>query len=100
MDKEGLYGKYIIEKADGTAIDPNAKYFVIRYDVRHNKSIEENSRALIILYNYAESIRKLNNKLYQDLLLSLLEESLALTLMKIQHLKKIKKEKNVPETSS
>lgn len=32
QEGEGLFGKYIIRKADGTDIDPNAKYFVLRYD--------------------------------------------------------------------
>ncbi|PHJ69155.1 hypothetical protein VF14_03190 [Nostoc linckia z18] len=27
-----LFGKYIIQKADGTPIDPNAQYFVLRPD--------------------------------------------------------------------
>jgi hypothetical protein len=29
---KGLYDKYLIEKADGTQIDPNARYFILRYD--------------------------------------------------------------------
>ncbi|MFN6475284.1 hypothetical protein [Nostoc sp. DedQUE07] len=28
----GLFGKYIIQKADGIPIDPNAQYFVLRPD--------------------------------------------------------------------
>ncbi|MEH1780398.1 MAG: hypothetical protein V7L26_15035 [Nostoc sp.] len=28
----GLFGKYIIQKADGTSIDPSAQYFVLRPD--------------------------------------------------------------------
>lgn len=32
QEGEGLFGKYIIRKADGTNINPNAKYFVLRYD--------------------------------------------------------------------
>ncbi|MEH2070023.1 MAG: hypothetical protein V7K47_17990 [Nostoc sp.] len=27
-----LFGKYIIQKADGTPVDPNAQYFVLRPD--------------------------------------------------------------------
>lgn len=30
--KQGIYGKYIINKADGSDIDQDAKYFVLRYD--------------------------------------------------------------------
>jgi len=29
---KGLYGKYKIEKTDGTPIDPKAQYFVLRLD--------------------------------------------------------------------
>ena len=29
---KGLYGKYIITKADGSPVDPNADYFVLRLD--------------------------------------------------------------------
>ena len=32
--EKGLIKKYIISKADGTPVDPKAKYFVLRYD-RH-----------------------------------------------------------------
>ncbi len=31
-ERKGLYGKYIIEKANGEPLDPEAKYFVLRYD--------------------------------------------------------------------
>lgn len=30
--KKGIYGKYIIKKTDGSDIDPNACYFVLRLD--------------------------------------------------------------------
>ncbi len=29
---KGLYSKFHIEKADGTPIDPDAKYFILRID--------------------------------------------------------------------
>jgi hypothetical protein len=32
MDKKGLYGKYRIEKTDGSAVDPKAVYFTLRID--------------------------------------------------------------------
>ena len=31
-ESKGLYGKYKIEKVDGTPIDPEADYFVLRLD--------------------------------------------------------------------
>ena len=30
--KSGLYGKYIIQKADGSTVDPKADYFILRLD--------------------------------------------------------------------
>ncbi len=30
--RSGLYGKYIIQKADGSVVDPHADYFVLRLD--------------------------------------------------------------------
>ena len=32
VDKRGLYGKYTIEKSDGSRVDPNAVYFTLRID--------------------------------------------------------------------
>ena len=32
LREEGLFGKYLIRKADGTPLAPEAKYFVVRYD--------------------------------------------------------------------
>lgn len=33
MPKSGLYGKYTIQKSDGSPMDPNADYFVLRLDI-------------------------------------------------------------------
>ena len=33
---QGIFGKYIIEKADGSAVDPDACYFVLRLDTDIN----------------------------------------------------------------
>jgi hypothetical protein len=33
-DKAGLFGKYLVAKRDGTPLDPEAKYFVVRYDAK------------------------------------------------------------------
>ena len=30
--RDGLYGKYVIEKADGSPVDPRAVYFTLRLD--------------------------------------------------------------------
>jgi len=32
MQREGLFGKYLIRKTDGTPLAPEARYFVVRYD--------------------------------------------------------------------
>ena len=32
MEPKGLYGKYIIQKADGEPVDPKAVYFTMRLD--------------------------------------------------------------------
>ncbi len=46
----GLYGKYLISKADGSELDSDAKYFVLRYDAKGD------SAALSALFAYAEMI--------------------------------------------
>jgi hypothetical protein len=64
---KGLYGKYIIEKQDGTPIEDGAKYFVLRYD--------KDTHAVEALKAYCASISKQNpllaNDIYNDLGLEL-----------------------------
>ena len=48
---KGLYQKYIIQKADGTPIDPNADYFVLRLDT------DKHAR---------ETLKFYGNAIYQD----------------------------------
>lgn len=55
---EGLFGKYIITKADGTEIGPDAKYFVLRYD--------KDFAAWMALRSYA--LHTPNKELQKDLL--------------------------------
>ena len=57
---EGLYNKYIIQKADGTPIDPNADYFVLRLDT--DKFAREALRF------YASVIRQDNPYLAEELI--------------------------------
>ena len=61
MGNKGLYRKYIIQKADGTEIDKNADYFVLRLDT--DKAARE-----AILY-YAMLIERENRELAYDLLM-------------------------------
>ena len=59
----GLYQKYIIQKVDGRPIDPNACYFVLRYD-------EDDAHGLAsrrALTAYATAIRPHNPRLADDL---------------------------------
>jgi hypothetical protein len=41
---EGLYQKYIIQKNDGSPVDPNAQYFVLRIDT------DPNARKAVLRY--------------------------------------------------
>jgi len=59
MSYAGLYGKYKIEKADGSPMDPDADYFFLRLD--------KDPHALVALSAYAESIKKENPQLCEDL---------------------------------
>ena len=66
--QEGLYGKFIIRKADGTPIDPDAKYIVLRYDANSKDGFH--SRHAIIAY--ARTI-KAENPIFADDLLKEME---------------------------
>jgi hypothetical protein len=59
-DKPGLYGKYIIKKANGEPTDPAAQYFVLR--------IDSDPHARHAIQAYAESIKDDNPALAEDLL--------------------------------
>lgn len=63
----GLYGKYIINKSDGSPIDKEAKYFVLRLDT--------DEAARIALQEYARHIKLANSVLYKDLMRMLRELS-------------------------
>jgi hypothetical protein len=58
--KIGWYGKYIIEKSDGSPIDPDAEYFVIR--------IDKDPAARIAARAYAGAIKYKNQQLYKDII--------------------------------
>jgi hypothetical protein len=60
MDKQrGWYLKYIIEKADGSPVDPNADYFILRLDT--------DPAARKAALAYAEAIEESNPVLASDL---------------------------------
>lgn len=56
---EGLYQKYHITKADGSRIDPDAQYFVLRLDT----DMHARTAALA----YAKAIREENPALAEDI---------------------------------
>lgn len=55
-----LYNKYRIEKADGSPVDPNADYFVLRLD--------KDPHALVAARAYAKSIELEDEDLAKDLI--------------------------------
>ena len=59
MNKRGLYGKYRVEKTDGSPLDPKAIYFTLRIDT------DPHARAAIRAY--IESCREENPELAGDL---------------------------------
>jgi len=52
--KGGLINKYEIKKTNGNPIDPEAKYFILRYD--------KDPHAIQALKKYAESVRKMGHR--------------------------------------
>ena len=63
-NKTGLYGKFNISKADGSPIDPEADYFVLRLD--GDTPYAEASRQAAL--EFAAAIAKINPTLYQQLI--------------------------------
>jgi len=58
-EPQGLYGKYRIEKGDGSPVDPKAVYFTLRLDT------DAHARAAIRAY--IESCRDAQPELARDL---------------------------------
>lgn len=55
----GIYGKYRIEKTDGTPLDPKASYFVLRLDT--------DGAAREAMRTYAQEIRRRNPILAREI---------------------------------
>ena len=66
QNMRGIYGKYKISKADGTPVDPEAKYFVLRYD--------KDKHARVALEAYARSIWTENYTLAIEIMAELYPE--------------------------
>lgn len=71
-EQEKLYNKYNISKTDGSPIDPNAKYIILRYDA-NSKDFGPSQAAIKI---YAEQIKHSNPKFALDLIKELDKEYL------------------------
>jgi hypothetical protein len=70
-NQQGLFGKFILEKADGSPIDPEAKYIVLRYDSKSSDGVA--SRRAIIAY--ARAISQSDPVFAADLLEEMANES-------------------------
>ena len=65
MDSQkGLYQKYIIHKADGSPVDPDAVYFVLRVDDQGGEGIGPARTALAV---YSRRICAVNRQLADDI---------------------------------
>ena len=71
---EGLINKYKLEKTNGNPIDPNAKYFVLRYDAGQ-KDKKHGAACRKALYKYALEIADHLPELSKDLVNALADES-------------------------
>ena len=61
-EQRGLYNKYIIQKTDGSAIDPDAAYLVLRLD--KGEYVEACRRAAL---TFASWVCDANPRLFQDI---------------------------------
>lgn len=59
-ENRGLYRKYIIQKVDGTPVEPMAEYFVLRVD--------KDPHARKALITYAKSVMEENPKFASEIL--------------------------------
>lgn len=70
--QEGLFNKFILKIADGSAIDSDAKYIVLRYDAKNDKDGQACRKALI---SYARAISNHDPNFAADLLEEMNKES-------------------------
>jgi hypothetical protein len=70
VDELGLIQKYNITKTDGSLVDPNARYFVLRYDPHQKDPVHaEASRKALRVYaeEVAASMPKLSFEILSEL---------------------------------
>ena len=70
--QQGLFGKFLIQKADGSPISPSAKYIVLRYDAES----EDGSAARHAIIAYARFINQSNPGFSRDLIEEMKVESI------------------------
>jgi hypothetical protein len=67
MDKQGLYGKYRIARADGRPLRSNDRLFVLNYGLDDDDyPLDEHARLALAVY--AASVRADNPQLTDDLI--------------------------------
>ena len=64
QQQEGLYGKFILKKADGSFIDSKARYIILRYDAQARNS----SHARHAILAYARTIHSINPVFAEELI--------------------------------
>lgn len=82
MKNEGLKNKYIISKADGTPIDPKAKYFVLRYDQHMKDKVFLRASRLALSHFCREilsSFPLLSKELWESFTNEIIEERYGIT---------------------
>jgi len=52
VNPDGLHLKYIVTKADGSSVDPDAQYFVLRLDPK----AKHREAAIVAIMAYADAI--------------------------------------------
>lgn len=67
MNYEGLKRKYIVTKADGSPMDPDAEYFVLRVDLHEPDDPAHYHACIKALTEYAHEIQHYNPNLSKDL---------------------------------
>jgi len=67
QNPSGLYQRYIVKKVDGSPIDPEAEYFVLRLDCG-GSDIHHIAACRAAIHAYADAIKRYLPQLAQDLM--------------------------------
>lgn len=63
MSEIKLYGKYQLKKANAEEVDPDAKYFILRYDA---KSKDLHARSTLMRYALMTNFKQLYDDVYSE----------------------------------